>query len=329
MSLRTHTGTETAGTAVAVEGVRKVYDSGGDAVRAVDGVSFEVEAGSVVGLLGPNGAGKTTLMKCALGLLVPTEGTVRVGGVDVHADTRRAYRQVGAMLEGARNVYWRLTVRENVRFFASLQGIDPRERRADHAELIESLGLEGKADTPVNDLSRGMKSKTALACVLARETPVVFLDEPTLGLDLEASYGLRQRVRRLAEEEGRTVVLSSHDMDTVQEVCDRVVVMNDGQVVADDAVEELVGVFRTRAYRVLVRDLEPGERRALERSHGVERWDETPEGLRFEVTIEGSRSFYDLIDRLENADAELLSVTTVEPDLEDAFLRLTERGPTA
>jgi ABC-2 type transport system ATP-binding protein len=100
-------------------------------------------------------------------------------------------------------------------------------------------------------------------------------------------------------------------------------------VVADDAVEELVGVFRTRAYRVLVRDLEPGERRALERSHGVERWDETPEGLRFEVTIEGSRSFYDLIDRLENADAELLSVTTVEPDLEDAFLRLTERGPTA
>ena len=226
--------------AVAVRDLRKTY-GGDDGVVAVDGVSITVERGEVVGLLGPNGAGKTTTLKAALGLLMPTAGSCEVLGIDVHEDTARAYRHVGAMLEGARNVYWRLTPRENLGFFASLQGVDPRERRAEHEALLDSLGLLDRADDPVNDFSRGMKGKVALACTLARETPVVFLDEPTLGLDVEATRDLRRRIRRLADEEGRTVLLSSHDMDTVQAVCDRAVVMNEGRVVADDSVEELVG----------------------------------------------------------------------------------------
>ncbi len=227
--------------ALAVDHLVKRYDG----VRAVDAVTFDIAPGSVVGLLGPNGAGKTTLIKCALGLLVPDAGTVRINGVD--AQDRSAYRQVGAMLEGARNLYWRLTVRENVRFFASLQAIDPRGRREEHARLLDSLGLGTYADTPVKDLSRGTKQKAALACTLARETPVVFLDEPTLGLDVEASYGLRQRLRSLAEEEGRTVLISSHDMDVVEEVCDRLVVLNEGRVVADGSVGDQTGAKRSRA----------------------------------------------------------------------------------
>ncbi|MFC6836183.1 ABC transporter ATP-binding protein [Halomarina ordinaria] len=311
-----------ASAAVAIEGLTKTYGE----VRAVDGVSLTVERGEVVGLLGPNGAGKTTLIKCALGLLVPTAGAIRVGEVDVRSDTARAYREVSAMLEGARNVYWRLTVRENVRFFAGLQGIDPRTRRETHADLIASLGLAEQADTPVVDLSRGMKQKTALACTLARETPVVFLDEPTLGLDVEASLGLRQRIRRLADEEGRTIVLSSHDMDVVQEVCDRVVVLNDGRVVANGSVDDLVGAFRARAYRVTVSaDLPLAARERLERAHRVERWSRTASGLRFEVTLDDAAAFYALVDDLRETDVDLVSVTAVEPDLEDAFLQLTDR----
>ncbi len=295
-------------------------------VRAVDGVSFSVDPGSVVGLLGPNGAGKTTLIKCALGLLVPDEGTVRVDGVDVRDPA--VYRHVGAMLEGARNLYWRLTVRENVRFFASLQGIDSRERREEHAHLLDSLGLGAYADTAVNDLSRGMKQQAALACTLARETPVVFLDEPTLGLDVEASYALRQRLRSLAEEEGRTVLVSSHDMDVLQEVCDRLVVLNEGRVVADGSVDDLTGALRTRAYRVtLAGPLAARERERLAADHGVERWQWLPEGVRFEVTLDDAAAFYDLVDAVRALDTDLLSVTAVEPNLEDAFLRLTnDRG---
>jgi ABC-2 type transport system ATP-binding protein len=326
MKLRTDIIRHQGETAMTVEGLSKTYGSGASAVHAVDNISFEIESGSVVGLLGPNGAGKTTLIKSVLGLLGSTAGTVHIHGVDVHANANRAYRHVGAMLESARNVYWRLTPRENVRFFASLQGIDPRERKEEHTELLESIGLAAHADEPVNDLSRGMKQKTALACTLARETPVVILDEPTLGLDVEASYSLRQRIRRLAEEEGRTVLLSSHDMDVIQEVCDRVIVMNNGRIVADNTIEELVTVFRTQAYRVVIRgDLSSSVRDGLERSHGIERWNDTSDGVRFEVTLEGSQEFYNLVDGLRSADAEIASISTVEPGLEDVFLRLTDR----
>jgi ABC-2 type transport system ATP-binding protein len=316
--------TDPAEPAVAVRDLHKAYGSGDAAVRAVDGVSFTVDRGEVVGLLGPNGAGKTTTLKAALGLLLPTSGSCEVLGVDVHADTARAYRHVGAMLEGARNVYWRLTPRENLGFFASLQGIDPRTRRAAHERLLDSLDLLERADDPVNDLSRGMKGKVALAATLARETPVVFLDEPTLGLDVEATRDLRRRIRRLADEEGRTVLLSSHDMDTVQAVCDRAVVMNEGRVVADDAVEELVGLFRTRDYEVTVAGGLDGVRRALAAEFAAGGFRETADGVRFTATVPEGR-FYEFTDRLRDAGVEVVSVSARETDLEEAFLRLTRR----
>jgi ABC-2 type transport system ATP-binding protein len=313
--------------ALSVQGLTKRYGRGERQVTAIDGVSFEVDPGSVVGLLGPNGAGKTTVLKAALGLVIPTAGEVRVNGVDVVDAPARAYREVSAMLEGARNVYWRLTPRENVAFFAGLQGIDARTRREEHAALLDSLDLSGKADVPVNDLSRGQKGRVALACTLARETPVVFLDEPTLGLDVEASYALRRRLRRLATEEERTVLLSSHDMDVVQEVCDRVVVLRDGELVADEPVETLLGASRARAYRVRLADDLPSEtRRRIEFTHGVERWDRVAEGVRFEVTVEDADAFYDLVTDLREVDAALVSVSAIEPDLEDAFLHLTGGG---
>jgi ABC-2 type transport system ATP-binding protein len=310
------------GPAVAVRNLHKTYGSGDGAVTAVDDVSFTVDHGEVVGLLGPNGAGKTTTLKAALGLLVPTRGSCEVCGVDVHADTARAYRHVGAMLEGARNVYWRLTPQENLSFFASLQGIDPRTRRDEHDRLLDSLDLLDRADDAVNDLSRGMKGKVALAATLARETPVVFLDEPTLGLDVEATRDLRTRIRRLADEEGRTVLLSSHDMDTVQAVCDRAVVMNGGRVVADDAVEDLMGLFRTREYEVTVAGSLGQTRAALAREFDATGFRETPDGVRFTATVpEGG--FYDFVDRLRGADVTVVSVSARETDLEEAFLRLT------
>jgi ABC-2 type transport system ATP-binding protein len=313
------------GPAVSVRNLVKRYGRGDSAVTALDGVSFDVERGSVVGLLGPNGAGKTTALKSALGLLLPTEGEVTVMGVDVSGDPQRAYRHVGAMLEGARNVYWRLTPRENLRFFSSLQGLPMTdERRAYHTRLLETLDLADRANDSLNDFSRGMKQKVALACTLARETPVVFLDEPTLGLDVEATRNLRERVRALADEEGRTVVLSSHDMDVVQAVCDRVVIMNEGRVVADDDVDSLVGLFRTREYAVTVDGSATAVREAL---GGFEPtgFRETGERTAFEVTVPDG-TFYDLIDALRDAGLSVVSMSTVEPDLEEAFLRLTERG---
>ncbi|MFW5919316.1 MAG: ATP-binding cassette domain-containing protein [Halanaeroarchaeum sp.] len=310
---------------VSVDAVSKTYGTGEDAVTAVDDVTFDVRPGTVVGVLGPNGAGKTTLIKSMLGLIIPDEGEVTVDGVDVHEDTRAAYRRIGTMLEGARNVYWRLTVRENLRFFASLAGHEPGSLRDRHDELLEQLGLADKADVTVNDLSRGMKGKVALAAALARDAPVAFLDEPTLGLDVESSIELRRELRRLAEQESMTIVLSSHDMAVVEDVCDRVIVMNEGRIVADDAVESLIDLFRTQAYRVTVaEDVPAATRESLATDFLVESWDEVGHSDRFDVALPGDRSLYDLMDRLRAANLSIERITAIEPDLEDVFLELTE-----
>jgi len=341
--------------ALSVRNLTKTFGDGESAVRAVDDVSLDVSTGTVVGVLGPNGAGKTTLIKSILGLIIADSGDVEVAGVDVYDDPRSAYGRVGAMLEGARNVYWKLTVRENLEFFAAVGGESPGALRERHDALLEQLSLTGKADTPVNELSRGQKQKASLACALARNVEVAFLDEPTLGLDVESSVDLRAEIRRLADQEDMTIVLSSHDMDVVQAVCDRVVIVSDGEIVADDSVADLVDVFRTFAYRIVVGpDAEPGggggnaaavlddgttgatddgttvamdddARDRLRESYGVEEFESRGDRTAFEVALGDPGRFYDLMDDLRAAGCTVHEVESVDPDLEEVFLELTGR----
>ncbi|WP_276251578.1 ABC transporter ATP-binding protein [Haloarcula rara] len=317
-----HGSGETAPPAVAVEGLRKTFGTGEDAVTAVDGVSFAIERGSIVGLLGPNGAGKTTLIKCMLGMVLPDEGDVHIGGVDTRADPRAAYAQVDAMLEGARNDYWRLTVRENLRYFATISGVEPDSVAARHDRLLERLDLAEKADVAVRDLSRGMKQKVSLASVLAGGADVVFLDEPTLGLDVESSRTLQRELRRLATEEDLTVVLSSHDMDVVETVCDRVVIVSEGTVVADDSVDALARTDDTHTLRLTSGDFDEALVRALRERFTVTAVERREAGTRLEVRAD-SDDLYALMARLRDRGVTLTDVTTVEPDLEDVFVDIT------
>jgi ABC-2 type transport system ATP-binding protein len=310
--------------AVSVRNLTKTY---GDLV-AVDDVSFDVEVGTVVGVLGPNGAGKTTLIKSMLGLVVPTSGTVSIDGIDVHATPTAAYGRVGAMLEGARNVYWRLSVRENLEFFAGLAGNSPRDVRDRHDRLLDQFGLTDKADVAVNDLSRGMKQKVALACTLSRDVSVAFLDEPTLGLDVESSMDLRRELRRLAEQDSMTVVLSSHDMDVIEDVCDRVIIINEGRIVADDTVRNLVDLFRTQRYRFSLASLPSAatrERLASTYDVAPNEWERVGDVVEFETALADGERLHALLGELLDEGCTVYDVTSVEPDLADAFLRLTER----
>jgi len=312
--------------AIYVDGLAKTFGSGEDAVTAVDGVSFTVAPGEVVGLLGPNGAGKTTAIKSILGLVLPDDGTVRVNGIDVHTDPRAAYEYVDAMLEGARNDYWRLTVRENLRYFAAIRGQDPDAVAGRHEELLEQLDLAEKADTAVRDLSRGMKQKVSLASVLAGDISVAFLDEPTLGLDIESSLKLRNELRRLAEERGLTLVISSHDMDVIEDVCDRVVIMNDGQVIVDDTVEDLLAGFETRAYQLTVRGGTDAVLADLRERFDLTDVERTGDRLRFKVAAD-TETFYRLTDAMEAHSLEVASVETVQPNLAEAFVEMTNGTP--
>lgn len=309
--------------AVSVSGLSKSYSGEGGDVTAVDDVSFDIPSGQVVGLLGPNGAGKTTTVKAILGLVTPTSGTVSIHGIPVQTDRSRAYTKVSAVLEGARNVYWRLTVRENLAFFAGLQGIDPKTRRSEHDEIIEALGLEAKADEPVRNLSRGMKQKVAFGCTLARETPTIFLDEPMLGLDVTTTHDLEAELRRLAREEGKTIVLTSHDMDVIQAVCDRVIVIDGGEIIADDSVEDLLGAFEAQTYRVRI-DGEPTTdlRGRLAESVRILDWETNAETTVFELALSDSDEFFECVTALEEANVSVGTFTETEPDLEDIFVDL-------
>jgi ABC-2 type transport system ATP-binding protein len=309
--------------ALVVDGVSKRFGSGPDAVQAVDDVSFTVGRGEVVGLLGPNGAGKTTLIKSVLGMVLPDAGTIRVFGADVGDGRRAVYADVDAMLEGARNDYWRLTVRENLRYFATISGVAPDSVAARHDRLLDRLGLAGKADTPVRELSRGMKQKVSLASVLAGGAELVFLDEPTLGLDVESSRTLRRELRRLAADEGLTIVISSHDMSVIEDVCDRVVVMADGRVVADDTVAALLERADRGTVRVTSADLDADAVATLRGRFDVRGVERDGESVRVELAAAGEE-LYRLMDALRDADVTLEHVRTVDPDLEDVFVDLTD-----
>ena len=326
----TTAGGSTTDPALVVDGVSKRYGTGEESVLAVDDVSLTVDRGAVVGLLGPNGAGKTTLIKSILGTVLPDAGTIRLFGTDVRVDRRAAYADVDAMLEGARNDYWRLTVRENLRYFATIGGVDPDSVAARHDRLLDRLGLAAEADTPVRDLSRGMKQKVSLASVLAGGASLVFLDEPTLGLDVESARVLRREIRRLAREEGLTVLLSTHDMPTVEAVCDRVVLLADGQIVADDTPDALLSAADRGVTRVTSPDLDDTAVAALRDRFTVEVVDQPGASSldgRTAVEVDASGDdVYVLMDTLRDCGVTPTDVRTVRPDLEAVFLDITDGG---
>lgn len=207
------------------------------AVKAVDGVSFTARDGEITGLLGPNGAGKTTTLRMLYTLMSPNQGQVLVDGMDAAVDAQAVRRRLG-VLPDARGLYKRLTARENIDYFARLQGMDEANTRVRREQLIEALDMADIGDRRTEGFSQGQRVKTAIARALVHDPRNVILDEPTNGLDVMATRGLRQFMRRLRDE-GRCVLFSSHIMQEVAALCDRIVVIAHGRVVADETPDAL------------------------------------------------------------------------------------------
>lgn len=313
--------------AVEVRGLTKLYASRrGEPVEACRDVSFAITPGTVVGLLGPNGAGKTTVVKCILGLLRPTSGTALVHGVDVWSRAAEARRLVSAVLEGSRNTYWRLSVLENIEFFARLHGRHDRHIMRDARDLVGALDLQEQARAPVRTLSRGMQQKVAIACALIKQTPVLLLDEPTLGLDVEAARTLRWSLHEIARREGRTILVSGHDMKLVQEVCDRALIISRGRLVSDDSVERLLSLFQARG---LVFRL--AGQPAAELLVGLGQVADTVavgEGQASEVRVGFGRpeQVYEIMEVLRTSGAVIERIESHTPDMEQTYLRLVRGG---
>src|SRR2546426_10466122 len=210
---------------------------------AVDGIDLRVETGEIFGLLGPNGAGKTTTMKMLATLLIPTSGSIRVLGIDPLERPREVRARLGAMLSGERSLYWKLTARENLEYFAALYHVPPGETRARIDRVLAAAKLADRADDYVERYSTGMRQRLALARALLPDPPLVVLDEPTVGLDPQASRDLRDRVRDL-KAQGRTVLLTTHYMEEADQLCDRVAIIDHGRIVALDTPAALKRTIR-------------------------------------------------------------------------------------
>ncbi len=309
-------------TVLSVVGLTKTYPAN-PPVPAVQGVDLEVQQGEIVALLGPNGAGKTTTIKCILNLVRPTAGQVQVFGRD-HGDLRFLYRHVAAVLEGNRNIFWRLSPRHNLEVFAAYAGVPARQARQSIARWLAFFGLEA-VHAEVRHLSRGNQQKVAIASALVRETPLVMLDEPTLGLDVEAKRELVPMIRRLTREEGKTILLTSHQMDVVEALADRVVIVQHGQVVAQGSPAALRRLFAAQAYVVTVRlpAALPEEVRARWRLQVLRQADGE---YAFKVTLAQEVDVYRLLDEMKALGATLLSVQADLPDLEEAYVRLIRQN---
>jgi sodium transport system ATP-binding protein len=216
-----------------VQGLHKAFGK----VKAVDGVSFDARDGEITGLLGPNGAGKTTTLRMLYTLMTPDAGNIRVDGIDAHERPIDARRRMG-VLPDAKGLYKRLTCRENIEYFGRLQGLDETTLRSRTDELIRALDLTDIAERKSEGYSQGQRVKTAIARALIHAPQNVLLDEPTNGLDVMSTRAMRRFLLGLRDA-GHCVVFSSHIMQEVAALCDRIVVIARGRVVADGTADEL------------------------------------------------------------------------------------------
>lgn len=233
-----------------VDNLKKTYRSGGRILEAVRSVSLTLTAGEVLAFLGPNGAGKTTTIKMIAGLIRPDAGRVRIAGIDPHRNPK-ALRLLGAVLEGNRNLYWRLTPEENLEYFGVLKGLSCQEARRRGKELLERFDLISKRRTTVQTLSRGMQQKLALAVALVHQPKLLLLDEPTLGLDVEATVHVKALVRAIASS-GCAILLTTHQLDIAEELSDQVAIIQKGEIVAASSTRDLIRQFSGTTYIIEV-----------------------------------------------------------------------------
>ena len=205
--------------AIEISSLNKIYNPRkGVQIHAVKDLHLNVPVGTIFGFLGPNGAGKTTTIKMTCGLVQPTSGTIRVNGNDVWNKRFSAMTQIGTVLEGTRNIHWPLSAWENLHYFGNLKGMHGKKLSQCAEGRLKEMDLWDRRKDPVKVFSRGMQQKVAVACALIADPPIVLLDEPTLGLDVQAARTIKEMVVRIAREQGKTVILTTHQLDLAQEV---------------------------------------------------------------------------------------------------------------
>lgn len=304
---------------IEVEGLTKDYG----ARRAIDNLTFNARKGEVLGFLGPNGAGKTTTMRILTGYMPPTQGVARIAGFDVVAESLEVRKRVGYLPETV-PLYPDMTVFDYLKFMADLRKLQNAEDRVD--EVLEIVHMEQRSEGYIANLSKGMRQRIGLAQALLHQPDVMILDEPTIGLDPAQIIEVRNLIRHIGSE--RTVLLSTHILSEAQQLCDRVLIINKGRIVAEDTPERLQNRL-TGAQRIAVRVLGEGDglEQEVNKIPGIIRSHLLPDGGLEVEASPGQDIRPELARRVINAGFNLLELKSVGLSLEDIFMELTREEP--
>lgn len=299
-------------TLLKAQGLTKSFAGNDGTVEALKGVSLSVDAGDVLAFLGPNGAGKTTTIRILTGLIEPDAGIVEINGCNPLLEAK-ALQGVGTVLEGNRNLYWRLTALENLRYFAALKGMRKREATLRSYQLLDRFGLAGKERTQVQALSRGMQQKVAIAVALIHQPQVLLLDEPTLGLDVEAAREVMQSIRDIAAD-GCGILLTTHQLDLAEALSHRLSIIRSGEVIFEGSTRDIIQRFSGESYTIRVQGELGDDQATLLKSAG---------GLALEdrIVFRGDpRGLYQVLNALQ--PLPLIKVEKDESSLADVFIKL-------
>lgn len=300
--------------AIEVSNLTKNYGK----IIAVDDVSFTVEKGAICGILGPNGSGKTTTIKSICNLIIPDKGVIKL----FNKENQKSIEHISALFEGTRNLYWRLTPRENLRYFAGIRGLGGRKIESRIDELLERFNLSEKRNATVNTLSRGMQQKIAIAMTLICDTDIILLDEPTLGLDVQSYMDIKNILRNIASDMNKTILLSTHHMDLVQELCNQVVILNRGKLVAKDSVENLLNMFKSMTYEIVLLYSINEEIKNYLLSLNYNFYF-TDDDKKIEIDISDLNEIYNIIEKLKARNIMITEIKQKDIDFERVYLNLT------
>jgi len=298
---------------------------------ALKDVNLEVKRGELFGLLGPNGAGKTTLIKILTTLLTPTAGRALIDGLDVVTQHKLVREKINMVSGGESSGYGLLTVRENLWMFAQFYGIDYATTYKRIDEMLAVVGLTDRKSTKISDLSTGLRQKMNIVRGFITDPEIIFLDEPTLGLDVGAARDVRRFVREWMQRPGKTVLLTTHYMVEADELCDRVAIIDKGQVLACDTPASLKRRLQREAiFHIETSYLPNGSADGFETIPGVSTVtrEHRDDRTTFDFRLQGEDVLAPVVARLTEKNAKILSLQKREPTLEDVFVDLVGRGLT-